>query len=336
MQKTWTVEKKERLDSFLRHVLPQALVEMGVDGEAELSNSKIRRLIMAGAVSVNGRQCRIPAYDLFPRSKVQAVLDQEKIFFEKKPDDIDFKLTQTDVLYEDQYIIAVNKPAFLPTEATIVKDRGNLHQCVVDYLWSKNPSLRNPPYAGIMHRLDRETSGVVLFTKSREANPSIHSQFESHTIEKKYLALCSVTKKNAFTSSLPEEFSVKDYMARISPKSQTMKMGFVPESRGGQFSHTDFRVLRQSSLESHEIHGPHDSSLLLVECTLHTGRTHQIRLHLSSVGLAICGDQLYGGDSGFESLGGRIMLHAESLSIDHPATGQRLTIKAPVPQGFQI
>ena len=171
----FSTEKKIRLDEFLRQELPARIGE-------EISNSKIRRLIVAGAVSVNGRQTARPSFELRGKSEITVELDREKLFYEKQPDDIAFEVTPADILYEDDNLIFINKPAFFPVEQTITQNRDNLHDAVVRYLWSKNPALRNPPYVGIMHRLDRETSGVILFTKTRTVNKQISDIFQSHTV----------------------------------------------------------------------------------------------------------------------------------------------------------
>ncbi|MCQ2578864.1 MAG: RluA family pseudouridine synthase, partial [Treponema sp.] len=258
-----------RLDTFLREKLP-ALPELS---GKDVSNSKIRRLILAGCVSVNGRQCTRPAFELRGRSTVAVNLDVEKFFFEKQPDDLDFVLTEKDVLFEDDVIIVVNKPAFLPVEQTITGNRKNLHDAVVDYLWKKTPSLRNPPYAGIMHRLDRETSGVILFTKTRGVNKAVHDMFENHTCQKTYHALVSETPaalnagQNAFTVELP--------LGRVSASSQAAKWGVVPESKGGLYAKTTFCIIGPVSLKTE---GGFKKAILLEAKPL-TGRTHQIRVH---------------------------------------------------------
>lgn len=315
---SWTFSlDHERLDNFLRRELPSLL-----DSGLEASNSKIRRLIIAGAVQVDGRECRRPSWDLRKGETVSVQLDEQKFFFEKKPDDIDFTLTAKDVLFEDESIIVVNKPAFLPTEETFVKGRGNMHQAVVDYLWKKNPSLRNPPYAGIMHRLDRETSGTLLFTKTRAVNKAVHDMFEQHTVHKIYRAVCSTSGGKTPEAS----FSVEDYIGRVSGKSEACKMGLVPQNKGGLYARTDF-VLKESKMSGR-------IKLCYFECALHTGRTHQIRVHLSLSGFPIVGDELYGGIAGGADCGGRIMLHAMQLEFPHPVTGKTINVKAPLPQGF--
>lgn len=307
--KTFTLktEKKIRLDELLRLELPSMVGK-------EISNSKIRRLIISGSVSVNSRPVRVPAFCVFAKSVVTAFIEEEKLFFEKPTDDIAFELTQKDVLFEDDCIIVVNKPSHFPTEKTMVDSRDNLHAAVVRYLFNKqkitNPNAKNPPYCGIMHRLDRDTSGVILFTKTREVNAFCHDMFEQHTAKKVYIAA---------VSKMPEHknFTVDFPMGRISPKGQSAKWGKVPLEKGGLTSRTDFNVC------------PIKSPFTLIECHLYTGRTHQIRVHLSSVGLSILGDELYGGKP-FK----RIMLHALSLTFTHPKTKKEICVKAPLPQEF--
>ena len=284
----------ERLDEFLRRELPGAV---GTIPETSFSNSKIRRLIVAGAVSVNGRVVNRPAFELRGKSSVEVLFDAERFFYEKKPEDAAFTMSDEAVLFEDENLIFVNKPADFPVEQTITGNRVNLHDAVVDYLWKRNPSLRNPPYVGIMHRLDRTTSGVILFTKTRSVNTDVSEVFQSHDLVKQYLAVVEDKK------SVRESFTVELYMNRVTGKSQQGKWGEVPEARGGQYSKTDFRVLKKLNVEGRQC--------LLIECSLYTGRTHQIRVHLASRGLPILGDELYGGKSAK-----RLYLHAAHLSFD--------------------
>ena len=299
-----TAQNVCRLDELLRKKIPELI-------KKEISNSKIRRLIVAGAVEVNKKQCRIPGYELQEGAAVKLHLDEDKLFFEKTPDDIAFEVTEKSVLFEDENIIVVNKPSFFPTEAGMVGSRDNLHAAVIRYLHSKNPALRNPPYAGVMHRLDRETSGVILFTKSRGVNASCHDMFEKHTARKVYQAVVCADRMNKKISE--KNFTVRMFMGRISAKSQAAKWGSVSESKGGVDSVTEFSVLKQIELSG--------KKYFLVEARPLTGRTHQIRVHLASVGLPILGDELYGGKTYR-----RIMLHACRLSFPHPVTGENMTV----------
>lgn len=311
---TYTIipESKIRLDELLRQKLPELT-------GLELSNSKIRRLIMAGCIRVNGREVRIPSYTVFVKSNVEAFVDKDKLLYEKQADDISFEVTEESVLYEDEYLIFINKPAKFPTEKTIVTDRDNLHDAVVRYLWKKNPSLRNPPYVGIMHRLDKDTSGVILFTKKREVNKAIFDMFDSskldlnETSEKKYRPVqktyVAVVKDSV---KIKESFTVKNFLGRITSKSAGCKWGEVPESRGGLIAVTEFKVIKR------------DAGRCYLECHPVTGRTHQIRIHLAGLGTPISGDTLYNGDKAE-----RLFLHAKSLELTHPVTGEKISVSAP-------
>lgn len=311
---TYTIfpESKIRLDELLRQNLPKLT-------GLELSNSKIRRLIMAGCIRVNGREIRIPSYTVFVKSNVEAFIDKEKVLYEKQADDISFEVTEESVLYEDEYLIFINKPAKFPTEKTIVTDRDNLHDAVVRYLWKKNPSLRNPPYVGIMHRLDKDTSGVILFTKTREVNKAIFDMFDSSKLElnetseknyrpvqKTYIAVVKDSVK------IKESFTVKNFLGRITSKSAGCKWGEVPESCGGLIAVTEFKVIKR------------DAGRCYLECHPITGRTHQIRIHLAGLGTPISGDTLYNGDKAE-----RLFLHAKSLELTHPITGKKNSVSAP-------
>ena len=328
MKFTFRIESKTRLDIFLRSELAQA-VSAYVEKSAavSLSNSKIRRMIVAGAVSVDGLQIRRPSYELLRGQTVCIEFDKEKFFFEKQADDIAFEMTAADVLYEDGDLIAVNKPAFLPTEETVVggKKRDCLHAAVVRYLWAKS-ALRNPPYVGIMHRLDRETSGVILFTKTRAVNAAVHEMFEKRAVQKIYRAVCTVSEKAGRTQEsrrLEEDstFFVENHIGRISPKSARAKWGELLAERGGLYARTDFTVLERTVIGGNPV--------VQIEARPLTGRTHQIRVHLASIGLPILGDVLYGAPE-YK----RTMLHAQSLTFQHPVSGKAITVSAPLPNEF--
>lgn len=299
------------LNDLLRAEIPARL-------SRDVSNGKIRRLIMAGAVRLGGVPCRNPSAPVRAGASVSVRIDSERLFYEKPVNDVAFELTARDVLYEDDCIIVVNKPACFPTEAGMVASRDNLHAAVVRYLFANarraHPNLRNPPYAGIMHRLDRETSGVILFTKTREVNAACHALFEERVAQKTYRAVVSPAPCRG-------QCSVEMFMGRISPKSQPAKWGAVAEQDGGVYARTDIAVVAQGDLGGKPV--------AFVECRPHTGRTHQIRVHLASLGAPILGDVLYGGQRH-----ARVMLHAQTLSFPHPVTHEPITITAPLPDGF--
>lgn len=304
--------KTVSLNEFLRSSLSSELMDFGVP-----SNSKIRRLIVSGSVLVNGRKILRPSFELRGRSRITVDFDEKKFFYEKKPCDIEYDVSCGDVIFEDEYIIAVNKPALFPTEKTIVgsEKRDSLHEALVRYLWKKNPDLKNPPYVGIMHRLDRETSGAILFSKQRCVNKDIQAMFENRSIRKIYLALCVIPaeKKRNDKYSVGKIFSVEKFIGRISKSSAAAKWGSLPEEQGGVYSRTDFKILEQKNVGGVEC--------VLIQAELFTGRTHQIRVHLSEMNLPILGDSLYGGKD-FS----RIMLHSQILEFIHPVSKKRICV----------
>ena len=333
------VHEEGRLDLFLREHLPSKLP---YEQKVELSNSKLRRLVVAGKVFVNGRQVRGPGYTLLKGSSITVAVDIDKLFFEKQNDDIKFELTSDSVIYEDDYLLVVNKPCHFPVESTIVESRDNLHQAVIRYLHSKNPEMKNPPYAGIMHRLDRDTSGVILFSKQRSVNGVLHDMFDSSMLEnggerqvsKIYRAVCcidqehessgrasmflkrNVNEKTAgLATGVPSDFYVENHLGRVSAKSAGCRWGSVNPSDGGKYALTEFHVAGR------------DGGLLYVDAHPVTGRTHQIRVHISQKGFPILGDVLYGGREA-----GRIHLHACCLKIKHPADGKPMCFTAPLPE----
>lgn len=294
------------LSEFLCEALPPELTR--AIGTASVSRSKVRRLVVAGAVRVNGRQERRPGTLLNRGDGITALIDPERFSFEKENDDVAFELTSDRILFEDDAIIVVDKPARFPTEATALASRDHLQAAVARYLGGG--------YVGIHHRLDRDTSGVILFTKDRRANAGAHALFEGRLARKEYEALTIAPPRGPGDS-----FSVRNRLARVSPKGQAGKWGAVES--GGDEAITDFRVLARGQ------------DLLRVLALPLTGRTHQIRVHLASLGLPLLGDVLYGGPSEFTGHAvSRAMLHAARLSFPHPIDGRTIAVEAPLPADF--
>ncbi len=334
---------------------------VGPAAKSAVSNSKIRRLIFSQNVWVSQESsqakdarnqkalqaqnargggffvCKNPSLLLKKNARVKVFLDKEKFFYQKENDDIKFELDSSHVLYEDDAIIVVNKPPRFPSEATFVHDRDNLQAAVVRYLHKKIGLDKNPPYCGMVHRLDRDTSGVILFSKQRAANAPLFAAFESQedaenvgktgkaagslglannlrATQKIYVAICAPAGSPRLAK---DSFSVQNYLGRVSPKSQAAKWGFVPKEKGGKFARTDFKILEKKG------------GLFFVQAKLWTGRTHQIRVHLAQSGLAILGATLYGGRPAE-----RIFLHAQTLDLPHPISGAPLHFEAPLPPEF--
>jgi 23S rRNA pseudouridine1911/1915/1917 synthase len=306
-------EETVSLDLYIGRNLPAAIA--GFSEPSVISKSKIRRMIIAGAVFVKGKQERRPSAQIKPGETVEVLFDTEKFSFEKKPDDISFEFTEKCILFEDTELIIVDKPAGFPVEATIVTERDNLHAAIKRFL-QKRENTKNEPYVGMHHRLDRETSGVILFTKTRAINGAIHELFLEHKIRKEYEAL-TVRGNNKFRNG--DDFFVENFIDRITPKSSAGKWGAV--KAGGEPARTEFRILEVFDAG------------LRVQALPITGRTHQIRVHLAGYGLPLLGDALYGGP--VPGIAPRVMLHARKLIFTHPGTKERLSIEAPVPEDFQ-
>jgi 23S rRNA pseudouridine1911/1915/1917 synthase len=211
-----------------------------------------------------------------------------------------------DILYEDDDVVAVNKPAGLVVHAGAGRSSGTLVNALLHHfngLSSVGGDLR----PGIVHRLDKGTSGVLLVARTDAAHRSLAAQFSSHTIEKTYLAIVQ--------GQLKSEHGVIDLPISRDPIHRTR---MTARLAGGRPAHTEYQVLRQYA------------KFALLEVHIGTGRTHQIRVHLASLGHPVAGDPLYGAAAQPEL--GRPWLHALRIRFDSPSTLDRITIEAPVPK----
>ncbi len=251
------------------------------------------------------------------------------------------------VIFEDQYLIAFDKPCGLVTDksesqkepqntleglleeiilrATPLSHRragrsGGVEKLVLS---SSRPSASNdissiPERSGIVHRLDKETSGVLLVAKTLDVQLALQKQFQERKVEKTYLAL-------VFGSTPADDFEVDAPISR-NPRNKT-KFGV---SEDGKKAVTKFKKIKEVRVG--------DKLCTLVEAAPITGRTHQIRVHLASVGCPVVGDILYAGKIAYE-LGnkhfGRLMLHAHKISFTHPISGKHMTIESPLPREFK-
>jgi len=251
-----------------------------------LSDLKKERVIF-----VNGRR-RTVDYRLRPGDEVIVRLDTEQNTYEGYAYDLE-------VIYEDEHLLVVNKDAHLTVHPTRGSAEGTLLHAISYY-----QSLHHEDYKiRFAHRLDHDTSGVIVIAKNKYAHHQLSEQFVARTVEKTYWALCH--------GRTPDTFFIEGDMGRTDSFARTM----VDE---GKYSRTDFTRLE----------GGRDWSL--VECRPKTGRTHQIRLHLKEAGYPIIGDELYGrGD------GPRHFLHARAITIDHPVEPERLSFTAELKADMQ-
>lgn len=297
-----------RLDQVLADWLPEALGR-------PLSKAKVRKLIVAGGVYLNRKRVRIASKPVLPGAAIEAFIDPARLDDTEGPSrDQPFVLEASRILFEDEWLIAVDKPPGLPTQPTLDEARDNLFAALKRFLANRDRTV--DPYVGLHHRLDRDTSGVMLFTKSVKANAGVARLFSEHLARKTYHAL---TVRG--TAETRQQWTVRNFLGKAPGGGKRAR--FTAVRSGGDAAHTDFRLLERLD------HG------LWIEAQPLTGRTHQIRVHLAESGLPILGDPHYGGPT---SVAGqaipRVMLHAAALTFPHPITSVECLIEARIPTDF--
>ena len=283
-------DAKLRLDRVLAKQLP------------EYSRSRLQQLIGAGFVRVNGITMR-PSQLVRAGDKIELTEPPvEKI--ENQPEPIPLE-----ILFEDKDLIVINKPAGLVVHPGAGHRSGTLVNALL-HLCPTLSGIGGKERPGIVHRLDKETSGCLVVAKNDVAHRELARQFAERTVEKIYLAL--VAGKLRKQSGVIDETIGRHPVHR-----QRMS---VASSRG-RAAKTDYRVVRSREPAS------------LIECRLHSGRTHQIRVHLHHLGHPVLGDKIYAARSAKDFP--RQMLHAWKLGLCHPRTGEWKNFEAPLPDDFE-
>jgi 23S rRNA pseudouridine1911/1915/1917 synthase len=283
-------DAKLRLDQFLAKRLP------------EYSRSRLQQLIRNGCVRLNEQTTR-------PR---QIVRRGDKIALREPPAekiDVQPESIPLDILFEDDDIIVINKPAGL----TVHPGAGQRQHTLVNALLSHCAMLSGiggKERPGIVHRLDKETSGCLVVAKNDVAHRELSKQFAARTVEKIYLALVAGKLRKA--AGLIEE-----KIGRHPVHRQRMRVTTVR----GRSAKTEYRLIRSGEQAS------------LIECRLHSGRTHQIRVHLHHLGHPVLGDKIY--TPSVAKNFPRQMLHAWKLGFQHPRTSEWRNFEAPLPDDFQ-
>jgi len=282
-------DAKLRLDQFLAKRL------------LEYSRSRLQQLIRGGFVRLNGTTSR-PRHIVRVGDKIDLIEPpMEKI--ELRPEPIPLK-----VIFEDNDLIVINKP----TGLTVHPGAGQREHTLVNALLSHCATLSGiggKERPGIVHRLDKETSGCLVVAKNDIAHRELSKQFAARTVEKIYLALVA-GKPHKPTGVIEES------IGRHPVHRQRMQV----TSLRGRTATTEYSVIRSSDQAS------------LIECRLHSGRTHQIRVHLHHLGHPVLGDKMYA--PRFAKNFPRQMLHAWKLGFRHPRTGEMKNFEAPLPDDF--
>lgn len=235
-------------------------------------------------------------------------------FPEVKPTELIAANIPLDVIFEDKHMLALNKAAGMVVHPGAATGDDTLVHALLGHCADTLSGIGGVERPGIVHRLDKETTGVMVVAKTDRAHRALAEQFASRTLTKKYVAL---------VAGVPQLLSgmIDKAISRHPTHRHRMTVG-----DGGRAARTEWeRVEAYGDLAA------------LVRCQIFTGRTHQIRVHLKSLGYPILGDALYGWKphARLEKLPERIMLHAENLVLTHPITGKLLDLKAPLPKDFQ-
>jgi 23S rRNA pseudouridine1911/1915/1917 synthase len=283
-------DSEARLDRFLHGKV------------SDFSRGALRKVIELGGVHVSGRRCLKCGATVPVGAGVEVHLDGGPL----EP----FRLGEAQLLFEDDYLVVINKPPRIETQPTLARYRGTLYEALQVWLQRDN-RLRHGQRLeiGMAQRLDRDTSGVIVFSIHPLAHKELTRQIVERLAGKEYLAIvvgCPTEKEGRFHSQLRRD--------RRSGRVQSF-------AEGGQEAITDYRVLESGG------------GLSLVHVVLHTGRTHQIRAHFAEAGHPLAGDRHYGGPL---KVDGRIFsrqcLHSWRLSLVHPRLGTKLTWTAPLPE----
>ncbi len=299
MNKIFIVQEINRLDKFLAlHI--------------DASRNQIEQLIKKGFVKVDGKVVEKTGIKLkenqnievnFPEAEISPLKDEE---FLKES----LKDKEVEIIYEDEHILVINKPYNLTVhEAPSVKDA-----TLVDWLKLKNISLSTISGElrhGIVHRLDKGTSGVMVVAKSNEAHVNLAKQLEDKSMGRYYLAIIDLPLK--------ENLIIEKPISR-NPTNR-LKMAII---ENGKKAKSAFCKIALSKNEKYE----------LIAAKLFTGRTHQIRVHISSINRHILGDNLYGFKGDLNKIN-RFYLHAYSLYLYHPITNEKMKFKAKIPNDMK-
>ncbi|MCI9561288.1 MAG: RluA family pseudouridine synthase [Clostridia bacterium] len=269
------------------------------------TRSAVKKLFSGGYVSINGKPAK-PSQAVSAGDVVKATLpDAEE--YSAKPENIPL-----DIIYEDGDVAVVNKPQGMTVHAGNGNTEGTLVNALLyrlDSLSGINGVLR----PGIVHRIDKDTSGLLVVAKNDKAHLSLSKQIEEKTCRRTYLALLEgVVKRDGGT--------VTTYIGR--DPSDRIKMAVVSPEKG-KLAITDYTVLKR-----------YKENFTLCRFDLHTGRTHQIRVHARHLGYPVVGDPVYGIKKQRFSLNGQL-LHAWRLQFTHPATGEEMCFEAPLPDYFK-
>lgn len=299
---TGSIEATDRLDKALADV-------------TELSRARIQGLIAEGRVAISS-QIVTSAKVKVPEGARFEIRVPEPVEADAKPQDIPLN-----VVFEDAHLIIVNKPAGMVVHPAAGNPDGTLVNALLHHCKGQLSGIGGVARPGIVHRIDKDTSGLLVVAKSDKAHEGLAKQFKDHSIERRYLAVCGGHLRHS-------EGTISTRIGRSDANRKKMAVLDKNSSRG-KHAVTHYKLLRKLKSAS------------LIECRLETGRTHQVRVHCASIGHALLGDPLYGRATAElrnvlkELEFDRQALHAASLGFEHPIIGEWVEFGSEIPEDMQ-
>lgn len=301
----------ERLDKVLAAFLSNMAELSGY------SRSQIQRWIDSGKVSVNGKRVNKPGTSVAPGADVLVIIP------EPEQTEILPSGREIEILYQDDDLLVINKPAAISMHPGAGRISDTIVHAVIGHISEQERQLGVRP--GIVHRLDMDTTGLVVIAKTVQSHAALSRQFAGRTTGREYLALVYTTPRGRREVSTSDSGRIDTQFGR-DPK-RRLQMAVV--ASGGKRAITNWRVLERM----------HYGALIAV--SLETGRTHQIRVHMNHIGAPIIGDPVYGDTTGLPSQlrtlatrFGRQALHARMLEFTHPRTSERMRFEKEPPEDF--
>lgn len=282
----------ERVDVFLRTMMP------------EQSRSYLQKIIKEGSVTVNGRPVK-SSYRMEEQDEL--IMDLPEL---KEPE-IRAENIPLDILYEDDDLLIVNKPKGMVVHPAAGHPEGTLVNAVLYHCRGKLSGINGILRPGIVHRIDKDTTGALVVCKNDHAHNHVAAQLKEHSITRRYRAVVAGVIQE-------EEGIVDAEIGRHPTERRKMAAGV----KNGKRAVTHYRVLQRFA------------GYTYIECRLETGRTHQIRVHMASIHHPVLGDAVYGPQKNPFHLEGQT-LHAQVLGLIHPVTGEYIEVEAPLPEYFQ-
>lgn len=289
------VNEKIRLDAYISKQMQ------------DLSRSMIQKLLEGNKINVNGKTEK-PAYKVQNGDIIEINIEEPK---EVKIEAQDIPL---DIIYEDEDILVVNKQKGLVVHPANGNPDGTLVNAVMAHCKDSLSGIGGELRPGIVHRLDKDTSGLLIIAKNDKAHIQMSNQIKNREVKKTYIALVRGTiAENEATINMPIGRSTKD----------RKKMAVI---KSGKEAVTHFKVLNRYTTDK--------GSYTLLEIKIDTGRTHQIRVHMAEIGHPVIGDVAYSNGKNEFGVEGQC-LHAKRLEFTHPITGKEMKLEAPLPEYFK-